>query len=72
MNTTLNKDEEALMTHIMRFGSDGYPLKRLGRGWSWSYRSIQGPPKVFKTKQEAVASFEAFHDILLDRVAGRI
>ena len=60
----VSEDERALLTHVSRFGSDGYPISKLGRGWSWGYRGIKGPPKVFKTKREAVASFEAFMDIL--------
>ena len=61
------------MTHIGRFGSDGYPVERVGsRHWSWSYRSIQGPPVVFPTKKQAVASFEAFYQVLIDAKAGRI
>lgn len=68
----LTDDERALIAHISRWGSDGYPLERRLRGWSWSYRSINGPPVVFKTKREAIASFEAFHAILLDALAGRL
>ena len=36
------------------------------------YRSISGPPLLFKTKREAVASFEAFHQVLIDALAGRV
>ena len=68
----ITDDERALLTHVTRWGSDGYPVRKSGRGWTWSYRSIQGPPVVFKTKREAVVSFEAFEDVLIDAVAGRI
>ncbi len=68
----ITEDEKDLLTHWSRFGSDGYPIKKLGRGWYWSYRSIEGPPTIFRTKREAVRSFEAFVDILLDAKAGRI
>jgi hypothetical protein len=69
----LTEDERGLLTHISRWGSDGYPIHRLGRKWAWGpFRSVQGPPTVFKTKREAVASFEAFHTVLLDALAGRM
>ena len=60
----LSEDERALMVVISRFGSDGYPIRKLGRGWAWDFRSVKGPPVVFKTKREAVASFEAFMGVL--------
>ncbi len=69
----LSEDERALLTHVSRFGSDGYPVEKLGRGWSWGpWRSIKGPPCIYKTKREAVESFERFHDVLIDASAGRI
>jgi hypothetical protein len=68
----LTDDENALLVHISRFGSDGYPIQKLGRGWAWSYRGIKGPPVIFKTKREAIASFEAYEAILCDKKAGRI
>ena len=67
----LTDDERSLLTHVTMFGSDGYPIKKTGRGWTWSYRSIAGPPVVFKTRRAAVASFEAFEAALIDRKAGR-
>ena len=69
----LSDDERDLMNHITRFGSDGYPINKTCRGWSWGpWRGIKGPPVIYRTKREAVASFEAYHTILLDRNAGRI
>jgi hypothetical protein len=68
----LTQDERDLLTHISMWGSAGYPVKKLGTKWTWSYRSINGPPVLFKTKREAVASFEAFHQVLIDAFAGRI
>ncbi len=69
----LTEDERALLTHLSRFGSDGYPVRKLGREWTWGpWRSVSGPPTLFKTKREAVASFERFYDILVDASAGRI
>jgi len=60
----LSDDERALLAHVLHFGSAGYPVKKLGRGWTWSFRSIAGPPVVFRTKRQAVASFEQFLDVL--------
>ena len=68
----LTTDERDLLTHISMWGSDGYPVKKLGPKWTWSYRSISGPPVLFKTRRGAVASFEAFHQVLIDALAGRV
>lgn len=69
----LTEDERSLVDHVTRWGSDGYPIMRITRGWSWGdWRSVQGPPTVFPTKREAVESFERYHEILLDALAGRI
>ena len=68
----ITEDEKDILVHWSRWSSDGYPVKKLGRGWTWDYRGIKGPPKVFRTKREAVASFQAFIDVLLDAKVGRI
>jgi len=70
----LTLDEMKLLQHISRWGSDGYPVRKYRAGkWTWGpFLSISGPPTVFATKREAVASFEAFHQVLLDAQAGRI
>ena len=70
----ISEDELALVRHISRWGSDGYPIHKYKSGcWSWGpWRSVNGPPIVFKTKREAVASFEAFENVLIDALAGRI
>lgn len=78
MYATLTEDENSLLVHVSMWGSDGYPVHkhhsagRRGPAWTWEYRGIKGPPVVFKTKREAIASFEAYHSILLDRCAGRV
>jgi hypothetical protein len=69
----LTEDEAALLVHVTRWGSDGYPVRKLGSRWVWGpFRSVNGPPVVFKTKRDAVASFEAFESVLIDAKAGRI
>ncbi len=69
----ITEDERALLQHITRWGSDGYPIHKLSRGWTWGpWRSVKGPPVIYKTKKEAVASFEAYENILIDAIQGRI
>lgn len=68
----LSDDENDLLNHVSMWGSEGYPIQHIGRGWTWRYRSISGPPVSFKTKKLAVEHFELYHSILLDRIAGRI
>ena len=68
----LTDDERALLIHVTRWGSESYPITKGTHGWTWRYRTVHGPPTVFKTKREAVASFEAFHGVLIDAAAGRI
>ena len=68
----LTEDERFLIVHVTHWGSGGYPVCKLGPGWIWEFRSIKGPPVVFKTKREAVGSFEAFYEVILDAKAGRI
>lgn len=64
----ITEDERALLLHVSRWGSDGYPVNRLRAGrWTWGpFRSVNGPPVVFRTKREAVASFERFCEILIE------
>ena len=65
MTRTLTEDERALMQHVTMWGSDGYPVRKLGRKWIWGeWRSVKGPPTVFRTKRAAVESFERYLDFL--------
>lgn len=65
----LTDDEAALLYHVMRWGSTGYPIARLGRKWSiQSFRSWKGFPVLYKTKREAIAQFEAWHALACDRL----
>ncbi len=68
----LSEEEARLMTHVSRWGSDGYPIKRCGRGWSWGTDDVKGPPEIFKTKRAAAESFERWEGIMRDKLAGRI
>jgi len=70
----ITEDERALLTHISRWGSSGYPVSKCGsHHWTWGpFLSIQGPPVVFPRKRDAIESFEKFMDVLRDALAGRI
>ena len=68
MARKLTEDEQGLLNHVMMWGSDGYPVRKYGRRhWVWGpFRSISGPATVFKTKWEAMESFERYVDVLLE------
>jgi hypothetical protein len=69
----ISEDERDLLTHVSMWGSDGYPVTKVGsRHWTWSWRGSVNCPVVFPTKRQAVASFESYYAILLDRLAGRL
>lgn len=63
----ISESEKQILAHWSRWGSDGYPINKYKRGgWSWGPMfGVNGPPCVFRTKREAVASFEAFIDVLI-------
>ena len=60
----LTDDERDLMAHIRMWGSTGYPVRKLGRRWTWGYRESISAPHVYTTKREAVASFDTFMSVL--------
>lgn len=52
------------------WGSKGYPVQKLGRGWVWrDWRSVKGSPIVYKTRREAEAAFERWLDLYRIRYA---
>lgn len=60
----LSEDERALVQHVRMWGSGGYPVAKLGRGWVWrDWRGVRGSPIVYKTKRDAVAAFEGWMDL---------
>lgn len=62
----INDDERYVLDSNMRWGSDMYPVRKVGGGWVLdSIRSVK-VPGVFKTKREAVATFERFLDVLVN------
>jgi hypothetical protein len=57
----LSKDERALLAHVAMFGSDGYPVQKLGSRWQVADAfGVKGPPMLYRTKREATAAFEAW------------
>lgn len=70
----ITDNEKELLGHISKWGSDGYPVRKVGAGkWIWfEFFGCKGAPTVYKTKREAFQAFEAYQDILLDALAGRI
>lgn len=70
----ISENEKELLAHISMWGSDGYPIQKVGNGkWIWNeFFGVRGAPTVYKTKKAAVKAFEAFLDILRDAIAGRI
>jgi len=59
----ITDNERALLGHVQMFGTPGYPIKKLGRGWTWNGFGVNGPPVVFKTKTEATANFELWLEL---------
>lgn len=70
----LNANERNWLNHMTRWGSDGYPVRKLRPGrWVWDeFFGIKGAPTVYKTKKAAMAAVEAYEDLLIDKHAGRI
>lgn len=65
----LSLDERDLLGHIVRWGSDGYPIVKYNpHKWTWRYRGINAP-MVWRTRREAVAGFETYHAVLRAEVA---
>jgi hypothetical protein len=64
----LSEDDRALVTHITMWGSDGYPIRKVGSRWDWSYRSLSAPI-LYRTKRDAVAAFETYMGVLRDCLA---
>lgn len=50
-------DERAAVAHNIRWGSDGYPLRKLRKGWTLDHPAAKGTP-MYRLKREAVAAWE--------------
>jgi len=66
----LSANERELFAHVTMFGSEGYPVAKLGRRWIVADAfGVKGAPTVFRTKREAVAQFELWLDQARARLA---
>lgn len=69
----LSTGENDILKHNTRWGSDGYPIRKMGRNWHWVESfGVKGAPTVYKRKRDAELAFENYVGILRDRAAGRI
>lgn len=70
---TLTVDQDWILTHWTMYGSDGYPVQKLGSGWQvLGQRGYGAIPTVFKTKRDAVAAWERFLWLLVDYKKGDV
>lgn len=53
----LTADERQALTHWSRWGSDGYPVRRLGRKWTVDHVAAKGAG-LYATKRDAVNAWE--------------
>ena len=53
----LTEAERATLAHITRWGSDGYPIVRSGRQWSYDWPSAP----LYRTRREAVCAFSILY-----------
>ena len=69
----ISDNERQWLGHMTMWGSDGYPVRKVGRGWIFDdFFGVKGTPTVYRTKRQATAAVEAFEGILIDAIAGRI
>lgn len=66
--TPLTDDEAALLYTVQMWGSDSYPIQKQGRAWIWrDWRGVKGTPVVYRTKRAAVAAFQGWIELALER-----
>ena len=69
----LTEHENQFLRHMSMFGSDGYPVGKLGRKWEFARAfGVGGSPVLYPTKRKAVEAVEAYLETLRDKVAGRL
>lgn len=54
---TLSEDQRIALVHLSRFGSDSYPLRKVGKKWGLEHSCAQGFP-LRNTKSEAIRDWE--------------
>lgn len=65
---TLTEDETAASNHACRYGSDGWPVRKVGRGWTWD-RGTLSAPCLYRTRREAEDSWQV-HLAIFRRIGG--
>lgn len=66
----LTDDEAALIAHVERWGSDGYPIEKIGKSWQIvAFRSWPGYPTTYETKKAAAEQFRRWLSLALERWA---
>ena len=53
----LTDDERSALEASSRWGSDSYPVRKLGRGWTFRRGTVRAPT-IYPTKAAAVAAYE--------------
>lgn len=72
-SAALTEGENQFFRHMCTWGTDGYPVKKLGRKWQFDKAfGVGGTPVLYATKAEAVKAVEAYLGILRDRMGGRL
>jgi hypothetical protein len=70
-SNNLTEGENQFLQHMIMFGSDGYPVGKLGRKWQFAKAfGAGGTPTLYPTKRQAVEAVERYLDILRARIAG--
>lgn len=55
--------ERELFAHLIRWGSEGRPIVKIGRRWGWEFRGLSSP-QFYKTKRECVEAWERYEKVL--------
>lgn len=63
MTRALTDEERRLLSHVLMFGSDGYPIAKVRGGWIIDHPAAHFPA-VFRTKRAATEQFERYLDVL--------
>ena len=66
MTRGTTENERALLRHVGRWGSAGYPIRKVGRRHWVIDHAAANFPVVHPTKREAVAQLETYLDMLHD------
>ena len=66
----LSANENRWLHHMVRWGSDGYPIRQVKGGWIWDvFCGIKGSPIVYKTRTECLQAIAAYETSLSERAS---